>query len=129
MTKPAVPRELLDPVVEYFKPQRVILFGEDIARLALKRAAHLLQSVESNPERLAFLQTPKRGVTNACLFGQPVERPLLLFQQLIDSDFDHYNIRSPSAWFGLYPFSVRAIYHNAQYVSTEYIAFLTYIVS
>ena len=27
MTKPAVPRELLDPVVEYFKPQRVILFG------------------------------------------------------------------------------------------------------
>jgi uncharacterized protein len=27
MTKPAVPRELLEPVVEYFKPQRVILFG------------------------------------------------------------------------------------------------------
>ncbi len=27
MTKPRVPRELLDPVVEYFKPQQVILFG------------------------------------------------------------------------------------------------------
>src|SRR5438132_1364483 len=27
MTKPVVPRALLDPVVEYFKPQRVILFG------------------------------------------------------------------------------------------------------
>src|SRR5438105_13724459 len=27
MRRPAVPRELLDPVVEYFKPQRVILFG------------------------------------------------------------------------------------------------------
>ena len=26
-TKPLVPRKLLDPVVEYFKPQRVILFG------------------------------------------------------------------------------------------------------
>lgn len=27
MTKPRVPRALLDPVVEYFRPQRVILFG------------------------------------------------------------------------------------------------------
>jgi HEPN domain-containing protein len=27
MTKPVVPRELLDPVVRYFKPRRVILFG------------------------------------------------------------------------------------------------------
>jgi HEPN domain-containing protein/predicted nucleotidyltransferase len=27
MAKPLVPRELLDPVVAYFKPQRVILFG------------------------------------------------------------------------------------------------------
>jgi HEPN domain-containing protein len=27
MTKPRVPRDLLDPVVDYFKPQRVILFG------------------------------------------------------------------------------------------------------
>src|ERR1700757_3633225 len=27
MTKPRVPRDLLDPVVKYFKPQRVILFG------------------------------------------------------------------------------------------------------
>ena len=27
MKKPAVPRALLDPVVEYFRPQRVILFG------------------------------------------------------------------------------------------------------
>jgi HEPN domain-containing protein len=27
MTKPRVPRDLLDPVVAYFKPQRVILFG------------------------------------------------------------------------------------------------------
>jgi uncharacterized protein len=27
MTTPLVPRELLDPVVAYFKPRRVILFG------------------------------------------------------------------------------------------------------
>src|SRR6516165_6482215 len=27
MTKPRVPRDLLGPVVDYFKPQRVILFG------------------------------------------------------------------------------------------------------
>src|SRR6516165_261043 len=27
MIKPRLPRDLLDPVVEYFKPQRVILFG------------------------------------------------------------------------------------------------------
>src|ERR1700758_4253374 len=27
MARPLVPRALLDPVVEYFKPQRVILFG------------------------------------------------------------------------------------------------------
>jgi hypothetical protein len=27
MRKPRVPRDLLDPVVDYFKPQRVILFG------------------------------------------------------------------------------------------------------
>jgi uncharacterized protein len=27
MTKPRVPRELLEPVIEYFRPQRVILFG------------------------------------------------------------------------------------------------------
>ena len=27
MTKPRVPRDLLDPIVTYFKPQRVILFG------------------------------------------------------------------------------------------------------
>ena len=27
MAAPLVPRRLLDPVVEYFKPQRVILFG------------------------------------------------------------------------------------------------------
>jgi HEPN domain-containing protein len=27
MTKPRVPRDLLDPVVDYFRPQRVILFG------------------------------------------------------------------------------------------------------
>ena len=27
MRKPRIPRDLLDPVVDYFKPQRVILFG------------------------------------------------------------------------------------------------------
>ena len=27
MRRPRIPRDLLDPVVEYFKPQRVILFG------------------------------------------------------------------------------------------------------
>src|SRR5712691_546097 len=30
MMKPRVPRDLLDPVVEYFKPQRVILFGSRV---------------------------------------------------------------------------------------------------
>jgi hypothetical protein len=27
MRRPRIPRDLLDPVVDYFKPQRVILFG------------------------------------------------------------------------------------------------------
>ena len=27
MTTPLIPRELLDPVVAYFKPRRVIVFG------------------------------------------------------------------------------------------------------
>ena len=101
---------------------------QDVAGLTLERHGNLFQRIKSYSLGFTLLQAPQRRMTDAGLFGQPVERPLLLFQQLIDSDFDHYNIRSPSAWFGLYPFSVRAIYHNAQYVSTEYIAFLTYIV-
>src|ERR1700731_5320607 len=40
MTKPRVPRELLDPVVDYFRPQRVILFGSR-ARGEATRESHI----------------------------------------------------------------------------------------
>ena len=36
MRKPRIPRDLLDPVVDYFKPQRVILFGSRARREATR---------------------------------------------------------------------------------------------
>ena len=36
MAAPLVPRKLLDPIVEYFKPQRVILFGSRARREATR---------------------------------------------------------------------------------------------
>src|SRR5712672_2803719 len=53
----AVPRDLLDPVVEYFKPQRVILFGSR-ARGEATRASDidLLVVVDNDtpPEKLTW---------------------------------------------------------------------------
>src|SRR5207244_8480065 len=69
---------------------------EYVARLALKRPAHLLQSVEVNSERLALFQTPQRCVADAGLFGQPIERPPLSGQQFIYSNFNHVDCRSVS---------------------------------
>src|SRR5438874_76523 len=57
MTKPVVPRALLDPVVEYFRPQRVILFGSR-ARGAATRDSDidLLVIVDDDtpPEKLTW---------------------------------------------------------------------------
>src|SRR5258705_7845196 len=57
MTKPAVPRALLDPVVEYFKPQRVILFGSRARGKATRDSdIDLLVVVDDDtpPEKLSW---------------------------------------------------------------------------
>ncbi len=51
--------------------------------MTLERAAHLFERVEIHPERLALLQTPKRGMADAGLFRQPVEGASLLVQYFI----------------------------------------------
>jgi HEPN domain-containing protein len=55
MSRPLVPRKLLDPVVEYFKPQRVILFGSRARGEATRDSdIDLLVVVDDNtpPEKL-----------------------------------------------------------------------------
>jgi hypothetical protein len=101
---------------------------QDVAGLTLQRHGNLFQRIESYTLGFTLLQAPQRRMTDAGLFGQPVERPLLFFEDLIDSDFDHYDIRSLSAWFGLPGLACVLFITDAQYVSTEYIAFLTYTV-
>jgi HEPN domain-containing protein len=57
MAKPRVPRDLLDPVVEYFKPQRVILFGSRARGEATRDSdIDLLVIVDDDtpPERLGW---------------------------------------------------------------------------
>ena len=51
-----------------------------VAGLTLKRLTKLLQGIEIDPERLALFQAPQRRVADACLFGQPIEGPTVLFQ-------------------------------------------------
>jgi hypothetical protein len=34
-------------------------------------------------------------MADAGFFGQPIERPLMLFQQLVDADSNHCNARPP----------------------------------
>jgi hypothetical protein len=48
MAKLRVPRDLLDPVVEYFKPQRVILFGSR-ALAVIDALAARLRATNSEP--------------------------------------------------------------------------------
>jgi uncharacterized protein len=55
MTKPRVPRDLLDPVIDHFKPQRVILFGSQARGEASRDSdIDLLVIVDDNapPEKL-----------------------------------------------------------------------------
>src|SRR5439155_11468409 len=55
MTKPVVPRDLLEPVVEYFRPERVILFGSRARGEATRDSdIDLLVIVDDNtpPEKL-----------------------------------------------------------------------------
>src|SRR6266478_2810662 len=58
-------------------------------------------------------------MTYAGLFGQPIKGALMLFQQLVNSDSDHCNPQPPAAY-ALFIIAVK-------YMSTEYIAFLTYM--
>src|SRR5437667_4692983 len=102
---------------------------QDVAGLTLERHGNLFQRIKSYSLGFALLQAPQRRMTNAGFFGQPIERPLVLFQQLIDSDFDHLQ-------YSIFVSTIRCLgltcvlfITDAQYVSTEYIAFLTYIVS
>jgi len=68
---------------------------QDVARLALKHAAHLLQRDEIHPESFAFLQSPQSRVADAGLLCQPVERPTLLRQYFIYSNFNNDARPSP----------------------------------
>jgi HEPN domain-containing protein/predicted nucleotidyltransferase len=57
MAAPLVPRKLLDPIVEYFKPQRVILFGSRARREATRDSDFdLLVIVDDDtpPEKLSL---------------------------------------------------------------------------
>lgn len=62
---------------------------EEIARLTLKRLADLLQGFKIDSECLTLLQPPKRRMTDARLFSQPIERPTPVFQYFIYSNLDH----------------------------------------
>ncbi len=53
---------------------------DDIAGLTVEGAANSFEGVEVDAERLALLQAPEGGVTDARLFGQPVERAFVVFQ-------------------------------------------------
>jgi predicted nucleotidyltransferase len=57
MAAPLVPRKLLDPIVKYFKPQRVILFGSRARREATRDSdIDLLVTVDDDtpPEKLSL---------------------------------------------------------------------------
>jgi len=58
-------------------------------------------------------------MTYAGFFGQPIKGALMLFEQLVNSDSDHCNPNPPAAY-ALFIIAVK-------YMSTEYIAFLTYM--
>ena len=60
-----------------------------IAGLTLQSFAHSLQSIECYSLRSVFLETPKRRMTDAGFFGQPIKGSLMLLQQLVDSDSNH----------------------------------------
>jgi hypothetical protein len=60
-----------------------------ITGLTLEHLTNPFQGVEGDSLCLVLLQPPQRGVTYASLFGQPVERSLMLFQQFVDSDSNH----------------------------------------
>ena len=53
---------------------------EHVSWLAFQRLANFFQSIESNSMGFVFLQAPESRMTNAGFFGQPIERPLMLFQ-------------------------------------------------
>jgi len=53
---------------------------EEVTRLAMKHVAHLLQGLEIDSERFAFLKTPKRRVADSRFLSQPVEGPALRLQ-------------------------------------------------
>src|SRR5215210_4200420 len=69
---------------------RLLLAGElqHIARLTTKHLADSLQRRKIDAHRFAFLQPPQRRVADAGLLCQPIESPLALFQQLIDSNLN-----------------------------------------
>ena len=67
---------------------------QNVARLTLEHAAHLLQRDKIQPKSLALLQSPQRRVTNTSLFCQPIECPTLFRQYFIYSNFNN-KVRPP----------------------------------
>jgi hypothetical protein len=77
---------------------------QHVTRLALERFTNPFEGVECNSLGLILLQPPERRMTYAGFFSQPIEGPLMLFQQLINSYSDHGNAQASR--------SLRAIYHS-----------------
>ena len=93
---------------------------EHVTRLALERFTNPFQGIESNSLCLVLLQAPESRMTYSGFFGQPIEGPLMLLQQLVYSNSNHF--RSPTSR-KVCPLFITA----GKYLSIEYIAFLTYI--
>ena len=79
---------------------------QNVTGFALQDVAQLLQGGKGDSERLARLQAPQRGMADARLFGQPIERSPV--QQLIKSEFNHDGV-----------FLAAKIYHAHEILSSR----------
>lgn len=77
---------------------------QHVTRLALERFTNPFEGVECNSLGLVLLQPPEGRMTYAGFFSQPIEGPLMLFQQLVNSYSNHANPQASR--------SLRAIYHS-----------------
>ena len=66
---------------------------EHVTGLALERFTNPFQCIESNSLCLVLLQAPESRMTYSGFFGQPIEGPLMLLQQLVYSNSNHSDPR------------------------------------
>lgn len=62
---------------------------EHITWLALECFTNPFECIESNTLCLVLLQAPESRMTYSSFFGQPIEGPLMLLQQLIHANSNH----------------------------------------